>query len=101
MRIDLTTKRYYEIADRDDLSYEEKLAEYGALADRFFDTERYREFCDKQLGEIDNEVAAYISSPEFDKLLVETVTATFPAHEHDLFVEHYRGLLKAWVNDQK
>ena len=32
-------------------------------------------------------------------LLVETVRSTFPAHEHDKFVAHYRGLLGAWVSD--
>ena len=34
-----------------------------------------------------------------DDLLVETVRSTFPAHEHDQFVAHYRGLLGAWVSD--
>jgi hypothetical protein len=27
------------------------------------------------------------------------VRSTFPAHEHDRFVEHYRGLLAAWAAD--
>jgi hypothetical protein len=25
------------------------------------------------------------------------VHATFPAHEHERFIEHYRGLLAAWA----
>jgi hypothetical protein len=29
-------------------------------------------------------------------VLVETVQTTFPAHEHEHFVAHYRGLLEAW-----
>lgn len=101
MRIDLTTRRYYEIADRDDLSYDDKLVEYGKLSDRFFETERYLEFCEKQLGDIDEAMVDYVDGPEFDKLLVDTVTATFPAHEHEAFVAHYRGLLAAWVTDQR
>lgn len=36
----------------------------------------------------------------FDRMLVETVRTTFPSHEHDHFVEHYRGLLHAWADDQ-
>jgi hypothetical protein len=32
---------------------------------------------------------------------VETVTSTFPAHEHDQFVPHYRGLLAAWCRDER
>jgi hypothetical protein len=27
------------------------------------------------------------------------VRSTFPAHEQDHFVEHYRGLLGAWARD--
>mgnify|MGYP006171086321 CR=1 FL=1 len=34
----------------------------------------------------------YIQSAAFDGLLVETVRKTFPAHEHEHFVAHYRGL---------
>ena len=39
--------------------------------------------------------------PDFDGLLVDTVTSTFPEHEHEQFVAHYRGLLAAWANDQR
>ena len=45
-------------------------------------------------------MAEYIASPEFDALLVETVTRAFPPHEHEQFVAHYRGLLGAWLADQ-
>ena len=46
-------------------------------------------------------MAAYVDSPAFDELLVATVMRSFPAHEHERFVEHYRGLLGAWVADQR
>jgi hypothetical protein len=42
----------------------------------------------------------YIESEEFDGMLVDTVRRTFPPHEHDRFVAHYRGLLGAWAGDQ-
>ncbi len=38
---------------------------------------------------------------EFDHLLVRTVRAAFPAHEHDQLVAHYRRLLVAWANEQR
>jgi hypothetical protein len=100
MRIDMTTARYYEIGDRQDLSYEEKLEHYGRLADEHFDADRYSEFCEKHLSHIDDAMTEYIASDEFDKLLVDTVTSAFPAHELERFVAHYRGLLGAWVADQ-
>src|SRR6185437_8380352 len=41
----------------------------------------------------------WFTSPEFDAVLVDTVRTTFPAHEHEEFVAHYRGLLAAWARD--
>jgi hypothetical protein len=43
----------------------------------------------------------YFESADFDRVLVETVTSTFPAHEHDQFVPHYRGLLASWCRDER
>jgi hypothetical protein len=46
-------------------------------------------------------MATYIDSAEFDAHLVATIRRAFPPHEHDQFVAHYRGLLAAWVTDQR
>jgi len=98
--IDLATRAYFDVGDRDDLSYEQKLAEYRGLADRYFDVERYRDFCDTYLSTVDEQVHDWIASPEFDRLLVDTVRATYPAHEQERFLAHFRGLLTLWLNDQ-
>ena len=45
MRINQTTRDYFEIGDRDDLTYEQKLAEYRRLADDYFQVPEYDEFC--------------------------------------------------------
>jgi hypothetical protein len=100
-RLDLETARYFAIADRSDLSYVDKLAEYRKLADEYFETERYAEFCAKRLSHVDEMVYDWVRSPEFDALLVDTVRATYPAHEHDRFLAHFRGLLGAWVADRE
>jgi hypothetical protein len=92
---------WFTIADRDDLSYGDKLAAYRAMADHYFDTERYLDFCASRLGDIDEIVLEYIESADFDRVLVETVTTTFPPHEHEQFVAHYRGLLGAWATDER
>jgi hypothetical protein len=99
-RYDLDTRRYFDIADRADLSYDEKLAAYRALADDYFETERYADFCASRLGHLDAVVLEWVDGPDFDALLVDTVRSTFPPHEHDHFIAHYRGLLGAWVSDE-
>ncbi len=100
MQIEMTMKRYFDIGDRTDLSYEDKLAEYGRLADEHFQTERYQDFLETYVPEIDEVMLEYVAGAGFDRLLVETVRSTFPAHEHERFIAHYRGLLALWVKDQ-
>ena len=99
-RLDLETRRYFEIADQAGMSYPEKLAAYRKLADGYFETERYQEFCASRLPHIDEIVLDWVAGPDFDRLLVDTVRAGYPAHEHDQFIAHLRGLLDLWVKDE-
>jgi hypothetical protein len=99
MRVAMEPEPWFEVGD-DDRAYEEKLEAYRALADDYFEVEAYQEFCEQQLPHVDEVVADYFASPEFDSLLVQTVTSAFPPREHDVFVPHYRGLVAAWVEDQ-
>jgi hypothetical protein len=100
-RYDLDTRRYFDIADRDDLDYQAKLGEYRRLADEYFEVERYHDFCASRLAHLDEAVMTWVDGPDFDRLLVDTVRSTFPSHEHDHFIAHFRGLLGAWVTDER
>ena len=97
MRVNLDLRRWFEVGDSGQ-SYEEKLAAYRELSDDYFQRDDYLEFCERHLGAIDEVMLDYVRSQAFDDLLVNTVTSTFPEHEHDHFVEHYRGLLSAWAD---
>ena len=97
MRIDVDPRPWFAIGDRDDLSYEEKLRELRVLADEYFSADAYSEFCAGPLGHLQEAADEWFASDDFDRLLVATVHSTFPAHEHERFVEHYRGLLRAAV----
>jgi hypothetical protein len=99
--VDLNTEHYYAIADRADLSYDEKLAGYRRLADEQLDVDRYRDFCERHLAHIDELSVAWVESPDFDRIIVDTVRNTFPSHEHEQFIAHFRGLLSAWAHDQR
>ncbi len=99
MGVDLTPAPWFAIADSDG-TYAEKLAAYRRLADDYFSAEQYADFCDRHLGHVDELLVGFVRSGQFDRLLVDTVRSTFPPHEHDHFVAHYRGLLAAWADDQ-
>lgn len=99
MQIDQGTGQYFQIGDDESMRYAEKLARYSELSDAHFDSARYHEFCAEHLGDIDEVAHDYFSGKDFDELLVWTVRDTFPAREHERFIEHYRGLLGAWAKD--
>src|SRR5262249_15894302 len=101
MVINQTTRDYFEIGDRADVSYDDKLAAYRRLTDEDFQVGAYREFCARQLPHVGEIAAEWFTPSGVADLLVETVVATFPEHEHEHFVAHYRGLLAAWASDQR
>jgi hypothetical protein len=97
--LDLETRRYFAIADDPALDYDAKLEAYLALADQHFETERYWDWCAQFLPDLDEQVLEWVTSDEFDRLLRDTVQATYPPHEHEEFLAHFRGLLGLWVRD--
>ncbi|UQU68304.1 hypothetical protein COUCH_19320 [Couchioplanes caeruleus] len=98
-RLDMDSAAYFAIGDDASLPYEEKLRLYRQLADDYFETEKYEEFCEKHLSHIDEMVHGWIGSPEFRSLLSETVRAMYPPHEHERFLGHFGGLIDAWLRD--
>jgi len=98
-RLDLDTSSFFEIADDPALSYADKLGQYRRLADEYFDTRRYEEFCARHLANVDEIVFDWVSSEEFRSLLRETVRAMYPVHEHEKFLGHFGGLVDAWIRD--
>ncbi len=96
MHITMDINPYFAIADSD-LSYEDKLTEYEKLADAHFQTEAFNEFRAEALPQLDEVMWRLAQSEEFDNILVQTVQTSFPPHEHEQFIAHYRGLLHHWV----
>jgi hypothetical protein len=99
-RLDLETDRFFQVADQAGASYAEKLAAYQELADAYFESERYHDFCASRLPRLDEIVLDWVAGPDFDRLLIQTVRSVYPAHEHDQFIAHLRGLLGLWVRDE-
>ena len=90
-----------EIADREGLTYADRLNEYRKLADRQLDVDRYQEFCARHLADVDEITVDWVESDDFDRLLIRTVISTYPEHEREMFLGHFRGLLGLWAHDQR
>jgi hypothetical protein len=99
MQLDMNTHDYFAIADSE-RSYDEKLAAYEALADAYFETERFTEFCATQLRHLDEVTWELAQAQEFDDMLVHNVRLIFPPHEQEQFIAHFRGLVRLWVQTE-
>lgn len=100
-RLHVASDPWFAIADREDLTYAEKLSAYRKIADEYLDTERYQDFCAARLGHVDEIVHEWVTGPDFDDLLVQTVRETYPEHEQERFLAHFRGLVGLWAADEQ
>jgi hypothetical protein len=91
---------YLEIAELD-LSFDEKLERYDALARAHFDADAFTEFCEEHLSHLDQLALDYFSTERFQRVVREKVEALYPAHEHDQFTEHFFGLVQFWCKTER
>jgi hypothetical protein len=91
---------YFAIADTD-LPYREKLAAYAAIAHRTFETDRFLEFCDTYLAELDEITWEYFATDRSLEAVRRKVEVIFPPHEVDHFTEHFWGLLQFWRRTER
>ena len=98
--IDLHTERYFAVADDESLDYDAKIDAYLALADEYFETAKYQEWCAANLPHFDEQLRDWVGGDDFDRILRETVAATYPEHEQEKFLAHFRGLTGLWLSDQ-
>ncbi len=99
-RLHVDPAPWFAIADDPGLDYAAKLRHYQRLADEHFEKEHYLEFCAAALPNIDEIVLEWVKSNDFDRLLHETVIATYPEHEQERFLGHFRGLIDLWKTDE-
>ncbi len=95
MRANLDWAPYFEVADRD-LPYREKLAEYGRIARARLEADRFAEFCDAHLADLDEVTWRYFASDRAHEAVRRKVQTLFPGHEVEQFTDHFWGLLQFW-----
>ena len=101
MPINQSTRDYFEIGDRDDLAYEEKLERYGQLADAYLQAEDFEDFRTTVLPHLDELMVEYIGDPEFDDLLVHSIRLEVEPGRQEEMIERCRRLVQQWAADQR
>ncbi len=99
MRLMPDAAPYFAVADSA-RTPEEKMDAYERLADAHFTTEAFQDFCATHLQGLDGCARNFARSAEFDAILVQKVCSTFPHHEQEGFISHYRHLIRTWVEDE-
>ena len=87
---------YYAIAEREDLDYAGKLAAYGAIANQRLESERFEEFCDEHLSQLDDVALEFFASDTALEAVRAKVESLYPDHEIDRFTDHFWGLIQFW-----
>lgn len=86
---------YLEVA-RTDVPFADKLEAYSDLAEKHFETDRFEEFCNKQLSDLEPVAREYFETDEAKSAVRQKVEALFPEHEHEEFTEHFWAAIQTW-----
>jgi hypothetical protein len=94
------TRDYFAIGDGD-APYEDKLERYRQLADAYFQTEEFNEFCAAALPHLEQTTVEYVESPEFDDLVVQVIRTEEPEEKQERLIERSRKAVAAWAADRR
>jgi hypothetical protein len=100
MAINQSTRDYFDVGDREELAYEEKLERYRELADAHLQASAFAEFRDSALTHLDGAMIEYIESAEFEELLVRIIRAEEQPDMQDSLIERSRALVRASAADE-
>jgi hypothetical protein len=101
LRLEPITRDYFEVGDRDDLTYEQKIERYADLANLYFQVDQFAEFRDEALPHLPELMVDYVESPEFDELVVSSIRLEVEPERHVVLIERCRRLTREWAADQR
>ncbi|HMO13389.1 MAG TPA: hypothetical protein PKD64_06105 [Pirellulaceae bacterium] len=99
MRKTLDWDPYYEILEAN-LPYPERLTAYAAIGHKRMETERFQDFCDEHLGDIEGAAIEFFGTETAKTAIREKVRTLFPAHEVEEFTELFWQRVQAWRANQ-
>ena len=86
---------FFAIARRE-LPLRDKLAAYARVARERLDAERFAEFCDQHLKQLDEVAADFFASTEAREAIRKKVAMLYPAHEVEPFTELFYSRIQDW-----
>ncbi len=98
MRRSLDWEPFYAIAAKD-LPYRDKLRQYGALARRLLDADRFTEFCAVHLKDLDAVASDFFASDHARAAVQLKTAAIFPAHEVEEFTDLFFSRIQTSLAD--
>ena len=91
--------QYFEIMNDRSLTYKEKLDRYAAVADEYFETEKYQRFCTEQLADFDEKAFDFFAGEAFQRIIAKEIEYYFKiAQERPAKLDHYRGIHQFWLH---
>jgi hypothetical protein len=97
-RASLDWQPFFDIAATD-APFADKLRQYGEIARKRLDEERFAEFCAKHLGHFDEVANEFFGTDEARSYVRAKVAALFPAHEIEPFTDHFFAKIQDWRRD--
>ena len=95
MKTNLDWQSYFSIADQD-IPFEEKMAGYVELARTHFDADEFESFCETHLSHLDEVAYEFFDTDIVRDAIRQKVTALYPEHEIDTFVELFWNRVQKW-----
>ncbi len=93
MKIDLEMTRYLSVLNDDSLSGEEKFAFCRAESDKYFETEKFNEFCELNFSDLNEQMIRFYDERFRDIIEYAIEYSKFPAREHAHFYEYYQKIM--------
>ncbi len=98
MHMNLNWAPFFEVAERE-MSEDERLAAYGAIASSHFETERFEEFCAGPLRHLDEVTWEFFGTEVARGAVRSKVQDLYPPHEWDDFTELFWGRIQQWRDE--
>lgn len=93
MGIDLEQEKYSKVFNDPKKSQAEKFKFHQKMSDKYFEVEKFQEFCDENFKELDDAMIAFYDA-HFDKIIEFAIEhSDFPDYEKGHFFNYYKDMM--------